>query len=56
MSRLRLPLTVYALVLVIGTALAALLAAGARAGEHGPIERVDAIGITVADLDRALAF
>jgi catechol 2,3-dioxygenase-like lactoylglutathione lyase family enzyme len=56
MSRLRLPLTVYALVLVIGTALAALLAAGARAGEHDPIERVDAIGITVADLDRALAF
>ena len=56
MSRLRLPLTAYALVLVIGTALAALLAAGARAGEHGPIERVGAIGITVADLDRALAF
>ena len=56
MVRLRLPLTLHALVLATGMALAALLAAGARAGEHGRIERVGAIGITVADLDRALAF
>jgi catechol 2,3-dioxygenase-like lactoylglutathione lyase family enzyme len=56
MVRLRLPLALYALVLVTGVALAALLAAGARAGEHGAIERVGAIGITVADMDRALAF
>jgi catechol 2,3-dioxygenase-like lactoylglutathione lyase family enzyme len=54
MVRLRLPLTLHALVLATGVALAALLAAGARAGEG--IERVGAIGITVADLDRALAF
>jgi catechol 2,3-dioxygenase-like lactoylglutathione lyase family enzyme len=56
MARLRLPLTLHALVVVAGVTLAALLAAGARAGEHGGIERVGAIGITVADLDRALAF
>jgi catechol 2,3-dioxygenase-like lactoylglutathione lyase family enzyme len=56
MARLRLPLILYALVLAAAMALAALLAAGARAGEPGPIERVDAIGITVGDMDRALAF
>jgi len=56
MSRLRLPLALYALVLAAGITLAALLAASARAGEPGAIERVAAIGITVADMDRALAF
>jgi catechol 2,3-dioxygenase-like lactoylglutathione lyase family enzyme len=56
MVRLRLPLILHALVLTAGVALAALLAAGARAGEPGSIERVDAIGITVSDMDRALAF
>jgi len=56
MVRLRLPLTFYALVLATGMALAALLAAGARAGEQGVIERVAAIGITVSDMDQALPF
>jgi catechol 2,3-dioxygenase-like lactoylglutathione lyase family enzyme len=56
MVRPRLPLTVYALVLAAGMALAALLAAGARAGEQGVIERVAAIGITVSDMDKALGF
>jgi catechol 2,3-dioxygenase-like lactoylglutathione lyase family enzyme len=56
MRRLRLPLTLYALVLATGVALAALLAASARAAEQGAIERVAAIGITVADMDEALAF
>jgi catechol 2,3-dioxygenase-like lactoylglutathione lyase family enzyme len=56
MARLRLPFALYALVLATGVALAALLAAGARAGEHGAIARVDSIGVTVSDMDRALAF
>jgi catechol 2,3-dioxygenase-like lactoylglutathione lyase family enzyme len=56
MARLRLPPTFYALVLTAGMALAALSAAGARAGEEGAIARVDAIGITVSDMDEALAF
>jgi catechol 2,3-dioxygenase-like lactoylglutathione lyase family enzyme len=53
MNRLRLPLTLYALVLATGVALAALLAASARADT---IERVDSVAITVSDMDRALAF
>jgi len=56
MARLRLPLILHALALAAGLALAALPAAGARADEQGVIERVDAIGITVSDMDTALAF
>ena len=55
MIRLRLPLTLYALVLATGVALAALLAASARAAD-APIARVDSVAITVSDMDRALAF
>ncbi len=53
MVRLRLPLTLDALVLATGVALAALLAASARADT---IERVDSVAITVSDMDKALAF
>jgi catechol 2,3-dioxygenase-like lactoylglutathione lyase family enzyme len=52
MARLRLPLAIPALFLTF----AALSAAGARAGGPGVIERVDAIGITVSDMDTALDF
>jgi catechol 2,3-dioxygenase-like lactoylglutathione lyase family enzyme len=52
MTRLRLPLAVYGLVFATALLLAALLASSARAA----IERVDRVAITVADLDRALAF
>jgi hypothetical protein len=52
MTRLRLPLAVYSLVFATALLLAALLASSARAA----IERVDRVAITVADLDRALAF
>jgi catechol 2,3-dioxygenase-like lactoylglutathione lyase family enzyme len=55
MIRLRLPITFYALVLATGVALAALLAASARAAAD-TIERVDSVAITVSDMDRALAF
>ena len=53
MIRLRLPLTLDALVLATGVALAALLAASARADT---IERVNSVAITVSDMDKALAF
>ncbi|HSF03580.1 MAG TPA: hypothetical protein VLA62_11240 [Solirubrobacterales bacterium] len=68
MARLRLPLllralarpglprTVRTLVLAAAVALAALPAGGARAGGQEVIARVAAIGITVSDMEKALAF
>ena len=54
MSALRIPIALHALILAAGVALATLLAGGARA--NGPVEAVDSISITVADMDRSLVF